>query len=359
MYWRLKALAALGVRITLHVFQYRRPPDPTLRDFVEEIHYYPRRGSWSAFHPTIPHIVFSRRHPDLLKHLNRDDAPILFEGLHTTSLLGHPDLSSRIKAVRLHNIEHEYYRSLALQTQHPGRQLYYQWEAARLGRWEHVLAYADVLFPISASDAAHFSTHYSEKVQMLPFFQGRSTCTSLTGTGEYALYHGNLSVPENSRAASFLVKEVFAQSPLPLIIAGKDPPGYLQQAVSNQPHIRLLANPTSPELEQLIQHAQMLVLPAMQASGMKGKLLESLLCGRHVIVNPKMVGGTGLHTLCHIASDPSAFAERVRTLAQTPFRVEEIEKRNTILFPAFDAGSMAAKMLQILNELRASKLKMS
>jgi hypothetical protein len=59
-----------------------------------------------------PFIVKSRANRKLLRNLQHDNYPILFEGLHTCYYLTHKKLADRIKIVRCHNIEHDYYDSL-------------------------------------------------------------------------------------------------------------------------------------------------------------------------------------------------------------------------------------------------------
>ena len=98
VYYKLKSLAALGVEITLHCFQYgKRLPQPHLETLCRKVYYYPRLTGWKGLHTSLPYIVSSRRDETLFSRLLEDDAPILFEGLHTTFYAAHVLLAGRIK----------------------------------------------------------------------------------------------------------------------------------------------------------------------------------------------------------------------------------------------------------------------
>jgi hypothetical protein len=56
---------------------------------------------------------------------------------------------------------------------------------------------------------------------MSPHFQMHEHVTSAPGKGEYILFHGNLSVPENEKALLYLVKNVLSRLTYHVVIAGK------------------------------------------------------------------------------------------------------------------------------------------
>src|SRR4030095_11313808 len=112
VFYKIKALHDYGVDITLHCFEYGRKESEVLNQVCKEVFYYKREHSFRDFTSPTPYIVKTRKSSDLLKNLTADEAPVLFEGLHTCYYLDHEELNKRVKAVRMHNVEWDYYRHL-------------------------------------------------------------------------------------------------------------------------------------------------------------------------------------------------------------------------------------------------------
>ena len=159
VFYKAKSLNDLGLRIALHVFDYGRGRQAGLEKIAAEVHYYPRKNNLLKQLSSLPFIVNSRSSELLLRRLKADQAPILFEGLHSTYYLNHPDLANRNKIVRTHNVEHDYYS--ALSEAHKGwRKFYFKWEAKRLLQYEKVLDAASYILAISQSDQKYFEHTY-------------------------------------------------------------------------------------------------------------------------------------------------------------------------------------------------------
>lgn len=336
IYYKLKALHALGVRITLHCFEYgNRKPQPILQTFCEKVYYYPRITGIGGWHLYLPYIVSSRQSDLLLQRLLADEAPILMEGLHTTFVLSHPDLQHRKKIVRAHNIEHSYYQQLANYSNSFLKKLYYQIESKRLFKYEKILSHAQHVLSISLTDKAYFSHQYPQAKHLyLPAFHGHSGVTGIPGTGSYGLYHGNLSVPENKAAVKWLVQEVWSHIQVPLIIAGKNPDAEITSFANDK--IRVIANPSNEEMLSYIQEAHLLLMPAMQVSGVKLKLLDSLFIGRHCLVNQAMLTGTQIKNSVNVATHINEWITTIQTLMNEPFTHEHIQIRTQELLPYQD-----------------------
>lgn len=106
----------MGYETWLHTFQYDRSRAEQLNEVAARVSYYPRHRSVIRQLSHIPYIVSSRHCSKLLDDLLSDNAPILFEGLHCCAFLSDKRLKDRIKLVRTHNIEHEYYKELSRKT---------------------------------------------------------------------------------------------------------------------------------------------------------------------------------------------------------------------------------------------------
>lgn len=347
VYYKLKALAEAGVKVHLHCFEYGRGYAEELESICESVNYYPRKQRLQSLPVRYPHIVKSRRSKELLKNLEKDPWPILFEGLHSTYYLSHPKLENRRKVVRLHNVEWEYYYALAQWESGYLNRQYYLAESRQLRAWEDVLPFADQLLPISPKDTAYYAERF-KNVDHLPPFHGNHAITSRPGQGDYCLYHAKLSVPENHEAAMFLINQVFHDFPVPLIIAGGGAQPELIEAISENDQILLRPDPGEAEMEDLIRNAHILVLPTFQATGIKLKLLNSLFNGRHVMVNPPMILQTKLGLYCHVADDAPDFQKQILQLFDKPFLAEEIEKRKALLSQTYSNQINVQKLIEHL-----------
>ena len=350
IYYKLRALKTAGYEVLLHTYQYDRQRAPQLDQVADRVYYYPRNRSFARQLSVDPYIVSSRRSSQLLTDLLADDAPILFEGIHCCAHLADPRLASRCKLVRMHNVEHEYYDELARKAT-GWQRLYYRIEATRLKRYEAILAHADAILAITESDRCYFASKYPQVAALwLPAFQAHDRVAPLSPKGDYMLYHGNLSVEENIEAAEYLLQQVVPDTPdVNWIFAGKNPPERLTRLAGSLPNVRLAANPSEPEMEQLIGKAAAHVLITFQPTGLKLKLLHALYAGGHCIVNSKMLVGTGLDRACIVADTPQALVRAVTTARKTPFDHQARERRIRLLEP-YDSARNIAQLTRLLTE---------
>jgi hypothetical protein len=346
-FYRIRALNDLGVRVHLHCFEYGRPHSKELESLCVTTEYYPRTTGFSGQLSPVPYIVYSRNSGRLLSNLNKDDFPVLFDGLHTTLYLNHPSLSGRKKIVRLHNIEHRYYQSLAEDEPNLFKRIYYKLESVKLKRYEKVLEHADLILPISDSDQGYFGEHFNNSVLLAPFhpFHGLK---SLTGTGEFILCHGDMSVNENSAMADMLISDVFSKISFKCVIAGKNPPEFLRTHALKYRNISLVINPDNLQMDKLIGGAQIHILPALASHGFKLKLLIALYAGRHVIVNRSACENSSVRSLCHIADSSEEMISKIHLLMDEPFTERIISSRRDILAEQFDNRKNAKKLIELL-----------
>lgn len=329
VFYRIKALSEAGVKVHLHCFEYGRGHAEVL-DRCHEVKYYKRDTSFWKQLSRDPYVVASRRSEALIKDLLKDDYPILCEGLHTTAILNDSRLGGRKVFVRAHNVEHDYYRLLADSESTFWKRWFYRMEARKLRRYEPILKKAAGIFAITRQDADYFNQHYGKAV-LVPGFSALSRVCSETGRGDYVLYHGNLSVAENKKAAQWLVENVFSELDVPCVVAGLNPPDSLRKLCSRYPHVRLKANLHDAEMMDLIRNAQVNVMVTDQPTGLKLKLMNALYNGRFCLVNDDMVRGTSLDQLCVLAEEPEQFISQIRRLMKEDFTEDDINERDEAL----------------------------
>jgi len=350
IYYKIKALHNCGVKIILHCFEYERPRAKELEEICEEVHYYKRRTGILSNLSHLPYNVVSRKDPQLIKNLLKNRHPILFEGLHTCYYLNDSRLKGRIKIFRACNIEHDYYRETGKAERNILKKCFYYIEAKRFEQYQQILEDAEVMLAVSQKDADYLQKMFPLiLVDFMPCFHGNKDVVSLTGQSDFLLYHGKLSVKENELTALYLINNIFSKlAPYRCIIAGMSPSRKLLKAASRFDNITVEANPSVERINELIQTAQINLLVTFQDTGLKLKLLNSLFCGRHVVVNPMMLAGSGLDALCFIADNAEQMTGKCRELMDTPFTEEIIANRRNTLFPFFSDDYQARKIVKLI-----------
>jgi len=215
---------------------------------------------------------------------------VTYHGLHCSGFLTDGTL-------RLHNPESDYYASLARQSS-GFKKGYYMAEAWALRRWERRLA--DVWSgPVSAIAPLDMRAWNALQPNSLaewvpphhPFTQSVPTEPAHQ---PLVLAVGKFSVEENAAA----IKGLRAAIPPiePLCFAGHNAP-------SDTPYY--VDRPTDEELDRLYAKAQVIVVHAEHSLGIKFKLIQAVLQGRHIVAHAKAVEGLGLE-------------DRVRTYTSWP-----------------------------------------
>lgn len=352
VYYKMKALHECGVKIILHCFEYERAHASELEAICEKVYYYKRHTGVRANITLLPYNVYSRKHPELIANLLENDYPILFEGLHCCYYIQDPRLKNRKKIYREANIEHDYYFHLAQAEKHPIRKSFFLIEAWRFKCYQKILRHADLMIAVSKTDADYLRDQFPDKqVEFMPCFHTNDQITVKPGSSDFILYHGKLSVAENTQAALFLIQHVFSKLNCRCIIAGMDPPASLSKAAAPYPNIRIEANPPEEQMSRLIHDAQIHVLITFQATGLKLKLLNSLFAGRHTVVNRLMISGSGLDQLCHIADTPDEMIRICRKLMQADLTPEQAGQRRQFLYPTYSNQYQGERLLHLIYEV--------
>lgn len=349
---RIKMFHKLGIRIHLHYFSYNDRGNPNeLNQFCETINVYKRDCVPSSLSLKTPFIVSSRINEQLIERLQQDDYPVLLEGIHCTGILPRLNLRTRKIIVRMHNEESIYYKELAMAEHSLFKKIFFYNESRLLKKYTHHLPHDCIYACISENDIQLLQHDYKlDKVKFLPAFPSWQKVNAQEGQGCICLYHGNLSVIENEKAALWLLCEVFTKARVPFVIAGKKPSKRLQKLAGLCQHTCLVADPAESEMNDLVHKAQIHVLPCFnkKVTGIRLKLLHALFEGRHCVVNQQMVEGTGLEDACHIGSTANAFASIITQLYHQPFTREEIILRKQLLGSTYDNEKNAHQLIQWL-----------
>lgn len=341
LFYKIKTLYLLGVKIHLHCFVNKRPPSDELDKYCASVNYYPRNKGISF---RLPYIVSCRRSMELTQRLAKDNHPVLIEGIHCSYSLYTNQLTNRKVLLRLHNTEFEYYHHLAIHEKNILKKVYFTIESRLLKKYENKLSEKTKIFAVSEHDVKLYKHFFdASDIQYLPVFLPYTGVTSLPGKGTYCLYHGNLSISENEEAAIWLLQNIFTDLEIPFVIAGKNPSQRLEFLAHEHKHTCLVANPTDSELQDMIAKAQINILPSFNNTGVKLKLLNALYNGRHCIVNKAGVEGSGLESLCTITNEITATKNAIIELYDTAF--VENKKRQTLLNQLYNNDLNAKKII--------------
>ena len=348
VYYRLKALSHAGVEVILHAYEYGRGKPIQLEGVCSKVYYYKRKMLLNPLKGGFPYIVRSRNSSLLLTRLLQDDAPILFEGTHSTALLNHPALAERKRVVRMHNIEADYYLALSKVEKNPAKSLYLKKEAERLARYEKdMLKQGTHVLAISLQDQEVINNTRSCCTTYLPVFHGFEEPAASSYIGNYALYHGNLGIAENQVAAQWLITQVFSHTSTRLIVAGNGAPSWLVRLCDKQKNVRLLSGLSPSAINQLVAEGAVHVLPTFQPTGMKLKFINTLFNGSHIIANAAMLPDETLADVVHLSEDPYEWAALVDKLANQPFTAADLAKRKVLLQP-YQVAYLTNKLMDIL-----------
>lgn len=345
--YKIKSLHKAGILLHLHCFDPANQHEQELNRYAIEVNYYVNRDGHKGFSFRLPYIVGSRIDPKLAERLLLDDHPVLIEGIHCSYLAHDPRFSTRKIIIRGHRLESHCYREMKENSWHLLKRFYYGHESKLLRAYEEQTF---KLVPVCcASDKERFELQqkmHAKQVIKVPLFLPFQQVICKEGIGSYCLYHGNLSEAGNERAAFYLLKQVFNDLTIPFVIAGKNPSRRLLNAAKRSKFHCLVENPTEAELQDMIEKAQVNILPSFDGNGIKVKLLNALFNGRHCVVNDATVEGTGLEPATHIASSARGFKSILIQLYHQPFPMDEIILRKQLLEKEYNNELNVKRLIQ-------------
>lgn len=332
VFYKLKALHHLGVEIYLHTFEYGRGEQKELEKYCTKVYYYPRKPFVKSFLSKKPFIVKSREHYLLEDRLLKTKIPILFEGLHSVASLDNQSLGVKTM-VRTHNIEHDYYRGLASSEKKILKKAFFSTEAIKLKTFEKILHKTDYILTISPIEQNYFNKKYGSKSKYIPVFTAIDF-EELRPREDFILWHGDLRVSDNVKSALWAIK-VVEKTKFKLVIASNTNDDTVLKMCKKHKNITFnqLKNKCL-DLEELKSKAAVNLLFTFQATGIKLKLINTLVKSRFVIVNKKMIQGTGLESLCVEANTISEIREKLTFFMSVEFQKEDriLRKEKLALF---------------------------
>ena len=350
LFYKLKALHNIGVNIHLHCYKKKQDtPQHTLLQYCSTVNYYNRSNAISL---TKPYIVTSRNSKLLLTNLLANNYPILFDGLHTTALALHPLLQHQNMLIRVHNVEYLYYKGLINCTNNVLKKIYYLAEAYLLKKYEKKIATICKLSTFSYDDKKYFEIEYQAKqITYTPIFYASENITTNTIVEKYCLYHGNLAVTENEKIALWLCKNVIVKLPAyKFIIAGNNPTFHLTQTINNYPNCTLQKNLSHNAMQTLIANAHIAILPSINSTGVKLKIINSLYLGKYLITNNAGAAGITPKQLLTVCNTSCEYIQAITTLYNSNYNNANNSTKTLILNNHYNNSKNAEVLLKQIIE---------
>lgn len=347
VFYKIKALHELGVKIDLHCFVDEIPEETTvLKNFTENCYFYKRDKSIFNLFSAKPFSVASRRHKALLKNLNKNNADILFEGLQSTSVIRVRCFKNRRMYLRLHNLENNYYKGLSNTETNLLKRFLYGMESLKYENYLKVLAEFCCVFTLSSFETEAVNKLYNN-AEYIPVFHGNESVATISDFGQYAFYNGDLRICDNLKAANFLIDVFQSVKNYQLIIASSLENDALVKKCEQLKNVKYEVIKSQEHLEELARNAHINVMLSFQESGTKLKAVNALFQSRHCIINKNMIDDTRLQNLCELAETKNDFVEAIEILKSKPF--EGCEKRMLVLEQVLNDRVNAQKLYDFIH----------
>jgi len=346
VFYKIKSLHTLGFEIYLHCFyDDRNQVSDELKAITKNVFLYKKNRNPMFLLSPFPLSVVSRFHKDLVKNIESVEAPILFEGLQTTMIINKTKLANRKLFLRLHNVESNFYAGMSKNETGFLKKVLYYIESKKYSNYQNKVTYFDHVFTLSKSEY-NFVEAKTKKVSYLPVFHGNEVFTHQSEFGSYALYHGDLRLPDNKKAVSFLI-QIFRKIPdYKLIIASSNGKEFVEKQTQNDTNIEFVFIENEPHLNSLLANAHINVMLSFQQAGTKLKIVNSLFKSRFCLINNKMVDDERIVKLCEIANKETEFIQKINQLKALPF-TQNVE-RQKVLSEVYNDSHNAKMMEQIL-----------
>lgn len=344
VFYKIKELHQLGVKIFLHAYIFdNKTKQKELEKYCEKVFYYERKKMVPSLFSFLPFRIKSRVNETLNNNLINLNFPILFEGLNTVYPLTKFNLKNAY--IRTHNIEHLYFFGLAKSEKNILKKIFFQFEGWKLKIFEKQIKKAKGIFTISPFEQKYFSQLH-ENSHYVPAFHEYLEIKKNKKNGDFILYHGDLRISDNIKAALFLI-DVYKNTSYKFVIASSIKEKKILTEINKYDTIFLENIHDKKDLDFLFEKAHINTLITFQKTGIKLKLLNTLYKGKHIIANNELIEDTGLESLCNLANTKEEILKKTAQLFKEKFSDLEVEKRARKL-NKFKPETAAKKIVKII-----------
>ena len=326
VYYKVQALHSLGFTIYLHCYyEDRSEVSAELKAITEKVYLYKKNKNPLFVFSKYPLPVVCRFDKALIGNIKKHDAPILFEGLHSTMVLRKASFDTK-KYLRLHNIESNFYAGMSRSETNLVKKIVYYFVSKKYLDYQKTIPDFDHTFALSKYEFDE-AKKMTEKCTYVPVFHGNEVNAELSEFGKYAFYHGDLRLSDNKRAAQFLI-EVFKEIPdYSLIIASSNGRQLIESKAKGLSNVKFVEIENEKHLDELFANAHINAMLSFQESGTKLKVINSLFKSRFCLVNRNMIDDADVLSLCEIAETKQEFIDKINQLKARPYLENEARRR--------------------------------
>jgi len=348
VYYKIKALSDLGIKIHLHCFVNNIPEslDAEIKNITENVFFYRKKKNPFSYFSIVPFAAAMRNSNSLFENLMKIKAPVLFEGLQTTQIISQLKNKGFKLYLRHHNNETEYYKGLSSSEKNIFKKIIYKIESLKYsGYQKKVLKEFETVFCLSEKEYNEVNS-YSKNAELIHIFHGNRFVKILGKKGNYFFFHGDLSISDNKKALDETIN-LFKNLPqYQLVVASDRADNDIKKKISNIVNIDLVPIETTENLHRLFENAHANILLSYQNSGTKVKLFNALYNSRFVIINQNITDDHALMDLCLFGSDMNQIRKLIIEAEKKDYNGNEY--RSEVLEKSYSDDAKAKKMAKII-----------
>lgn len=346
VFYKIKALHQQGIKIYLHCFYLEKNQvSDELKAITEKVFLYPKNRNPLFLFSHIPMSVISRFDEKLIENITSIKAPILTEGLQSSMIINHLKLTDQKIYLRLHNIESNFYSGMSKNESSILKKILYRLEAFKYKNYQKKIGQFDYVFGLSYFEC-DFIAQQTKNWSYLPVFHGNEINNQLSEFGNFALYHGDLRLADNKRAAAFCISVFKKIKNYKLIIASSNGRKFIANLIGDASNIEFIELQNHSQLEDLLNNAHLNILLSFQKSGTKLKIINALHRSRFCLINENMVDDEKILSLCQVATAENDFIENINILKSKPYLDNEIRKKT--LSEVYNDTENALKIVKVI-----------
>ncbi len=322
---RIKGLHALGHEVDLIATDKINPT----KEQIDEMALYTKRFFFARRQNKL-YQLFSNQPLQMLSRkalkniqVHQSYDLIILESEFCWPFLLNRSVSYKNSVVRVHNIEHHYFKVLGESATSLKEKCYYKIEASKIKQLSNlVFSKVNKLWFISKDDLTQ--VNLLEKSTFMPFPINENFIHPTKKTGNNVVFMGSLFMQNNIFGLDWFLKNVhpLLQKELPnyhFYIVGslKENHQEVQRKYSNLANVSFIVN--TPCLKEYYQKANVFVNPMFHGSGVKVKSVNALVNGIPLVSTSIGAEGIGLtDEMFFHAETAAAFKQQIINVLQNP-----------------------------------------